>query len=239
SAHSDHADLLIGQKASATYSYEISDGNGGTDTATVDLDFCGSLNTLETIKASLPASGTMVVGVENGEDFYSITLTGTGDARLDGQTFDIAYCVSRFLPLEFDTPTSVSISLADEASAPDSVKHSENLDLVNWILNQDFGSMDNGDGKGQTYTEAEIQGAIWGLTDDFVYINEALPGFGTKANAQEIYDLALANGEGFEAGEGDIIGLILDPHSSHAPLSEQPLIIGVNWDDLAQDCLCY
>ncbi|WP_374303623.1 SdrD B-like domain-containing protein, partial [Paracoccus sp. (in: a-proteobacteria)] len=42
SAHSDHADLLIGQKASATYSYEISDGNGGTDTATVDLDFCGS-----------------------------------------------------------------------------------------------------------------------------------------------------------------------------------------------------
>lgn len=97
--------------------------------------------------------------------------------------------------------------------------------------------MDNGDGTGQTYTEAEIQGAIWGLTDSIVFVNPAL---GTTANAREIYNLALANGEGFEAGEGDIVGLILDPTAAaEAAGNKQPIIIGIDWDDLAQDCLCY
>lgn len=97
--------------------------------------------------------------------------------------------------------------------------------------------MDNGDGTGKTYTEAEIQGAIWGLTDNIVFVAS---GLGTKANAQEIYNLALANGEGFVAGEGDIVGLILDPTAAaEAAGNKQPLIIGVEFDDLAQDCLCY
>ena len=130
--------------------------------------------------------------------------------------------------------------LAAEGSVPTGVvARPQNLDMVNWILNQDFGSMDNGDGKGQTYTEAEIQGAIWGLTDGRVYVDPAA-NYGTTANAREIYNLALAHGEGFVAGEGDIIGLVLDPTAAaEAAGNKQPLIIGVEWDDLAQDCFCF
>lgn len=235
-----YADLEIGQKAQLDISYTLSDGNGGFDTANLDMDFCGARNTLETIKASLPAGGTMVVDFSTVFDgaYGTVSISGTGDARFDGQSFDIAYCASLYDPISTGVAIPYDFYLATADSVPTgTVPHPENLDMVNWILNQDFGSMDNGDGKGKTYTEAEIQGAIWGLTDNIVFVNT---GLGTKTNAQEIYDLALANGEGFEAGEGDIVGLILDPtDAAEAAGNKQPLVIGIDWDDLAQDCLCY
>lgn len=233
-----YKDLLIGQKAQLDISY--TDGNGGFDTANLDMDFCGAKNTLETIKASLPAGGTMVVTFSTAFDgaYGTVAISGSGDARFDGQSFDIAYCASLYDPIQTGVAIPYNFYLATQDSVPTGiVPHPENLDMVNWILNQNFGSKDNGDGKGKTYTEAEIQGAIWGLTDNFVFVNT---GLGTRANAQEIYKLALANSEGFEAGEGDIVGLILDPTTdAEAAGNKQPLIIGVDWNDLAQDCLCY
>ncbi|MCB1567147.1 MAG: IPTL-CTERM sorting domain-containing protein, partial [Xanthomonadales bacterium] len=56
--NSDYDTLVVGQSATATYSYQISDGNGGTASADIDLKYCGSLNTLESIAASLPDTGT-------------------------------------------------------------------------------------------------------------------------------------------------------------------------------------
>ncbi|MBC9248544.1 carboxypeptidase regulatory-like domain-containing protein [Paracoccus sp. 11-3] len=238
---SDYASLTIGQKANATYSYEISDGNGGIDTANVDMSYCGSLNTLETIKASLPEAGVIKLSMDTtGGEFYTAAVSGTGDQRFDGKSFDIVFCGAAQLPIKMGVNVPVTFHLATAEDAPASIVNEQNLDLVNWILNQDFTSIDNGDGTGKTYTEAEIQGAIWGLTDNFLFVNEANPTFGTKANAQEIYNLALANGEGFEAGEGDIIGLIVDPTAAAiAAGNKQPMIIGVEWNDLAEDCLCF
>lgn len=234
-----YANLLIGQKAQLDISYTVSDGNGGFDTANLDMNFCGAKNTLATIEASLPESGYLNVARDRvGDTFYNGTVTGTGDARLDNKTFDITFCVSRLDPLTINTTYPVKIYLADEDSIPaGTIPRPQNLDMVNWILNQDFSSVANGEGG--TYTEAEIQGAIWGLTDGFVFVNESIPAYGTRANAIEIYNRALANGEGFEAGEGDIVGLILDPILPDALPNQQPIIIGIDWDDLAQDCLCY
>lgn len=236
----EYADLLIGQKATLDISYTVSDGNGGFDSANLEMDFCGAKNTLDTIKASLPAGGMLVLSRDGafGGDFYDVSISGTGDERFDGKTFEIAYCVSAREPITPGADIPYNFYLATEASVPTgTIPRPQNLDMVNWILNQDFDSRDNGDGKGQTYTEAEIQGAIWGLTDNAVSVRS---GLGTIANAREIYNLALANGEGFEAGEGDIVGLILDPTAeAEAAGNRQPLIIGVTWDDLAQDCDCF
>mgnify|MGYP000898471460 FL=1 len=235
-----YADLILGQKATTSYTYQISDGEGGFDTAKVDLTFCGAKNTLETIKDSLPVGGTLVLTRDGtlGGDFYGVTLSGTGDDRFDGKFFDITYCVSAYEPIKPNETVPYNIYLADQGSVPAGiVARPQNLDMVNWILNQDFETKDNGDRTGHTYTEAEIQGAIWGLTDNIVFVNS---GLGTTANAREIYNLALANGEGFEAGEGDIVGLILDPTAeAEAAGNRQPLIIGVEWDALEQDCFCF
>lgn len=235
-----YADLEIGQKAQLDISYTVSDGNGGFDTANLEMDFCGAKNTLETIKNSLPAGGTLVLAGDTTFDgsYYTATLSNTGDERFDGKSFDIAYCMARFEHIGIGVQVPYNFYLAAEDSVPTGViANPQNLDIVNWILNQDFSAMDNGDNNGKTYTEAEIQGAIWGLTDNIVFVPSNL---GTQANAQEIYNLALANGEGFQAGEGDIVGLILDPTAAaEAAGNKQPFIIGVDWDDLAQDCLCY
>lgn len=235
-----YADLILGQKATTSISYQIADGAGGFDTANVDLTFCGAKNTLDTIKDSLPTGGTLVLTRDGalGGDFYGVTLSGTGDDRFDGNFFDITYCVAAYEPIKPDVAIPYNIYLADQASVPSGiVARPQNLDMVNWILNQGFGDKDNGDGNAQNYTEGEIQGAIWGLTDNIVFVNSSL---GTNANAREIYDLALANGEGFQAGEGDIVGLILDPTAeAEAAGNSQPLIIGVEWDMLEQDCFCF
>ena len=235
-----YADLILGQKAMTSISYQIADGAGGFDTANVDLTFCGAKNTLDTIKDSLPTGGTLVLTRDGalGGDFYGVTLSGTGDDRFDGNFFDITYCVAAYEPIKPDVAIPYNIYLADQASVPSGiVARPQNLDMVNWILNQGFGDKDNGDGNAQNYTEGEIQGAIWGLTDNIVFVNSSL---GTNANAREIYDLALANGEGFQAGEGDIVGLILDPTAeAEAAGNSQPLIIGVEWDMLEQDCFCF
>lgn len=237
---SAYADAVVGTSNSAGYGYSVADGNGGVASANIAMTYCGSNNTLESITASLPDMANIVVTLDIvGDAFYTATLSGTGDARFDGKSFDIAYCANANLFLDTDVSYAATMSLASEADAPASVVNAQNLDMVNWILNQGFDSIDNGDGTGKTYTGGEIQGAIWGLTDDYLFVNEAVPAFGTIANAQEIYQLALANGEGFTPGEGDIVGIILDPLDPTGVHGiEQPFIIGVAFNDLALDCLC-
>ncbi|SFA70733.1 Cna protein B-type domain-containing protein [Poseidonocella pacifica] len=236
-------DLIIGTDAVDSFTYGISDGNGGAAMAEVDVKICGALNTVETIADSLPAGGDMFLTIDSiGGQFYNVTISNTGDARFDGITFEQGYCVAAYDPIDTDVTVPFEFHLADETSVPPGlIRNPENLDLVNWVLNQDFGSMDNGDGLGETYTEAEIQGAIWGLTDDIVFVNETNPAFGTEENAQEIFDMAVASAEaeGFVPSAGQLVGLILDPtEAAELAGNVQPFIIAVPFDSLSEDCLC-
>jgi serine-aspartate repeat-containing protein C/D/E len=255
-----HADLLTGEEATDSFTYTVEDGQGGSAEGTVDVTFCGATDTIEKIEESLPDSVVFQVINENdplgsSTDAWTLFLT-TSDTRLAG-TFENAYCLSVFDDVfagDFgeDITTAPEIVADVELSDTDLATTAldgqvgingetaeENLDLVNWIINQDFGSVDNGDGTGETYTDAEIQGAVWALTD-----GDALAGFGvadgvfvadgagTAENAKEILDLALDNGEGFEAGAGDLVGVIVDPTD---PSSQQPYVIGI---ELFEECLC-
>ncbi|MFQ8433596.1 SdrD B-like domain-containing protein [Amaricoccus sp. W119] len=239
--NSDYADLLVGEHEEAIYSYTIQDTVGNMASSTVTVEYCGARNTLETIGASLPESGAIVAtrDMTSDGDFYNATVSETGDARFDGLEFEAVYCLEAPDPINFDVRVPVTLHLAEQGSVPaGSVANPQNLDMVNWILNQDFDSMDNGDGTGETYTEREIQGAIWGLTDNIVFVNETVND-GTTANAQEIYDLALANGQGFTPGEGDIVGIAAVPTAeAEAVGNEQTTIIGIRYENLEQDCDC-
>ncbi|MDD9717145.1 SdrD B-like domain-containing protein [Dinoroseobacter sp. PD6] len=234
--------LDIGEEADVTYSYTVTDGNGGFAQADVDVTFCGTAEDLADIALSLPVQVEyqIIDGYNLGNsDAYTVQLTST-DARLDGLITEAAYCVSAFDPAaagpDFATAPVLggNLFVADAALLPDNVldgqvgingqSAEENLDLVNWILNQDFES--------QGFTDAEVQAAIWGLTDSIDFI----PGiFGDLEDVREIVALAEANGEGFEAGAGDVVGLIIDPNPATSTNS-QPFIIGVEFDNI--DCLC-
>jgi len=249
--------LDIGDEATVDYTYTVADADGGSATADVSVTYCGAAETLEDICASLvddqgaplTASYQIINGYGNGtNDAFTVRMDGTGDARFDGLEIEAAYCVSAFDPAQAgtdfnDAPVlTADIYCADADLLPDSVlagqvginglSAEENLDLVSWILNEDFTSLDNGDGTATNYTDAEVQAAIWGLTDSIDFVPTA---FGSLDNVHEIVEAAELNGEGFKAGAGDIVGIILDPNPVTAENS-QPFIVGIPFDQL--DCIC-
>lgn len=174
-------------------------------------------------------------------DAYTLTIEGSGDARFDGVEFTSAYCVAAYDLLETGAElatapaikaTMVEATAANAAGVLDGVgingkSAADNLDLVSWIMNEEFTFVDNGDGTGETYTDAEVQAAIWGLVDDAT----TTLGGGTRENAMEIIDLAIANGEGFEAQNGDIHTALIIPTADEAPENVQPFIIGIEYTD--------
>ena len=281
-----YSDLLINETAMDQFSYTITDGNGGSGSADVDVTFKGGTDTVEKVVDSLSGllGSEICFQVQDNqdppltsataEDAYTLLLSGTGDSRFDGITFEAAYCLAineDLLAADANTPIDQApvlkgdIYLADANAIPagaltgtgfgpnfSSVDAVENLDLVNWILNQDFTSIDNGDGTSSNYTDAEIQGAIWGLMDSSITVQSPLGG--TQANAFEIMQFALedANRDGIEDGGADgfevgvdngiftennnIVGLFIDPtDEAEAAGHSQPFIIGV---DLFEECVC-
>ena len=241
--------LDIGETEIVSIEYTVSDGNGGTGTATADVTFCGTANTVAAIDASLPTSDVKFQIIDenspggSSDEAFTLKISGSGDARLDGLVITEAYCVAVYDPLLFgDFGTNIdnapmnfgSISVLDDASIIGSsitniktgVAADEVDNMINWILNQDFGS--------QGYTDAEIQGAIWGLTDDLAFVGE---GAGDLADAIAICDAAVASGGDYVAGAGDLIGLYIDPNAAtEAAGHTQPFVVAVAFDDL--DCIC-
>ena len=221
----DFDDLTVGDCALDTVVYQVTDGFGGVATAEAQIEVFGALNTLETIQASLPE--TVEFSLANvGVQFAEITVSAPGFDALDGLVTRNVFCVDDDRDLIFGQTFTAEVFLAVEGGYPPGlIQQEENLDLVNWIINQDF--------RADGFTGQEIQAAIWNLTDDKPINLISL--FGSNAKAQQIVDLARANGEGFEAGADDVVGLLLNPVGDDGNV--QPFIVGVPFRDLEQDCV--
>ena len=264
-------DQGVSEELVVSFTYELSDGQD-TGTANVDVTFKGAYETpaelLADLQAALDANSGGEVCFELVQDElgstdtfeggFDMRITGAGDARLDG-VIAAAYCIGAFDAIDaafrgdgFDAATDLkgTISFLDDSTAFDNpLTTAMTMDLtgkldniINYILNNDYTSQDNGDGG--TYTDAEVQGAIWGLTDSLVFVagntdanNDGFPDpdAAAIANAQEILNDAIANGKDFQVGEGDIVGLVIDPTQATIDGGhEQPFVIGVEW----VDCIC-
>lgn len=229
--------LNVGDSEIRVYDYTVSDGTDAA-TASVEVEFCGAAETIEELDESLPAAITFTVTDEyfDGEptDAYTVTLA-SDDKRFDGLTIDAAYCIDFDLAVDSGVPQTGTISALDTAvltgTGANGQPAADNLDLINWILNEDY--------TGQGFTDAEVQAAIWELVDDLnnATLNLVLGGgdWGDIADVNQIVAEAVANGEGFTPGQGDIVGLILDPDTNSGP-GAQPFIVGLQFD--AVDCLC-
>ncbi|MEL6522481.1 MAG: SdrD B-like domain-containing protein [Pseudomonadota bacterium] len=250
--------LDIGEETEAVYTYSVVDEFGSTASSDVSVTFKGVAETVAEIGASLPTDTIQFQVVDentpagSSDEAFTLKLT-SGDVRLD-MVYTEAYCVQILDPLltgdpnepiEFApaftgniyvansdapiTPALTTVGINGETAA-------DNLDLINWILNQDFG--------GQGFSDGEIQAAIWSLTDGDVIEDAGFAngvfvadGAGEAEDALLIQQAALANGEGFEAGPGGVVGLLIDPDAdSDAAGFEQPFIIAANFDDI--DCIC-
>ena len=68
------------------------------------------------------------------------------------------------------------------------------------------------------YTYGDVQWAIWQLLEDNPPADHSSLGDWSLCRAQEILAAAVANGEGFVPGCGDVMGIILDPVEWRQPV---------------------
>jgi hypothetical protein len=99
----------------------------------------------------------------------------------------------------------------------------ENLDLVNWILTQDYVGQPGPCGP---YTYGDVQVAIWMLIEDNIppaALNSSFLGPTCEDNIDQIVQDAQAKGEGFVPGRSDKYGLILVPVDEVEPNPCEPV----------------
>jgi hypothetical protein len=154
----------------------------------------------------LPTQVTMATafpGLGFGAPSY-FDLAISGGTVLDG-TYD-GYCLDTDSANPDPGPAYVHSSYGPLPQTR--IEYPENLDLVNWIINQGFvGQPSSCDG---VYTYGDVQWAIWNLLEDNPTPG-ALGSLGdwSECRAQEIVAAAYANGEGFVPGCGDMMGIIV------------------------------
>jgi len=163
-------------------------------------DFCGML----------PETAHIVITPGHPDSYLHVAVTN-GD-WLNGEYG--GWCIDADLGLsvkEFDADVYCSYEDLPEGL----VEYPENMDLVNWILNNvAVGQSSTCDGN---YTFGDIQYAIWSLVDDNLPPELNSLGPWEQCRADEIIADAQANGEGYEPGCGDVFGVIFDPNGDYQP----------------------
>ncbi|WP_308917517.1 SdrD B-like domain-containing protein [Jannaschia sp. LMIT008] len=239
--------LDIGESVVEDISYTVSDGRNGTATANLELTVKGDANDYDSLIDSFPNFVQFeVMGALADPDAFTVRIDAPSDERFDGISIENAYCLDFYEPIPLNDQYRAAVTSAEgaegrgvlNAAATDARYVSsfngqtarDNLDLVNWIVAQDF------EGTG-AYSGWDVQFAIWELTSNVR--TERQTGLYTEADpdqVDEILALAAAN-EGYaNAGDGGIVSVIFDPDPQRDGELEQPFIVGIPFDDY--DCLC-
>jgi len=212
----------------------------GENDTTVDAGFYHP----PSFKAALPGMLTFSIKLDAGSDpdasYVDITIKdipGT-DNPFEGMTFD-GYCLDTDRPINQNVDYTAKVyssgePLPDELIGPGLIEKPENLDLVNWILNQNFEGKAS-TGNGTSYTSGDVQRAIWELIDDEQSGGGGSLGAWEQARVDEILSEAQSNGEGFVPsydyttifGEQVIgkLGLILVPDTDGDCLPDKQIVI--------------
>lgn len=168
------------------------------------------LGDLEGLDLILPDQVFLAVScppAENENGYFDVTISG--GTVLDG--IYEGWCID--IDNEIDCPDVVyeaNVYSSYEEGLPEClVENPENLDLVNWILNQNYiGEVSGCDGH---YTMGDIQRAIWELLEGDEPDGDEGEGDWLQCRVDEIITNAMAYGEGFEPSCGEKAAVILAP----------------------------
>lgn len=136
------------------------------------------------------------------------------------------WCIDTDLPITQDVLYTANVFSSYEPLPAGVVEFPENLDLINWIINQHFvGKPSSCNPMLPTYTYGDVQRAIWTLIDDTP--STASLGPYSRCHVEEIIAAAYANGEGFVPGCDDVIGIIFQPVDNSQIVIAQATFAGV------------
>jgi hypothetical protein len=191
-------------------------------------EIVGYTSDLGDFEAALPPQVTMsVTHPDDGGPAYFPHTVITGKSAVDGDY--CGWCADADDFIDEKTPYIVNVYSSYDPLVwmYGLVEYPENLDLVNWIINQDFvGQNSPCDG---IYTYGDVQKAIWTLVED-TNSDQGL-GSWSQCRVDEILATAWNSGEGFTPGCGDEVAVIL------APVDGQQIIIAeVTFEDIGLVC---
>jgi hypothetical protein len=139
-----------------------------------------------------PLTGTAtIIPTTGGSAYFNVQATGGVNGTFPAWCVDLDH---------FITPCTTYTANVHEDGAG-LVDFPENLDLVNYVMNKDYSAWGA--------SVMDIQTAIWLLIDDTVPVM-------ISTVARDIEADARANGEGFVAGCGGVVGVLVEPIENNA-----------------------
>jgi hypothetical protein len=162
------------------------------------------------------APGTVTVQhLTDAPSYFSITIAGNGtlDGTYPGWCTNWARHIDDNIPYSFHWYSSYS-----ETIPTGLIAHPENLDEMNWLINQKYAGKDAGAGLG-VYTSGDVQLAIWTLIDD--EFDSSTIGPFSQARVDKIVALALQHND-YKPKCRDDIGILVDPGTPQGTVFEIP-----------------
>ncbi|KAB1188658.1 MULTISPECIES: hypothetical protein [Haloferax] len=191
---------------SVPYTIPIPSPNDGTLVVAVHT-VVETFGTLDYFAQLLPSTASVRVAFPGGDSYFNLTVSNAGS--LDG-TYD-SFCIDTDRTISPGATYTADVYSSYESLPSGIVEFPENLDLVNYIINQSWPGKTSPGGYG-TYTYGDVQRAIWTLIED--ELSASGLGSWSQDRVNEILADAQANGEGFVPGCGDYVAVIFVPGNS-------------------------
>lgn len=151
------------------------------------------------------------VSYPGGDSYFNTTISGDLTGTFDGFCIDVTRGIS-----SGPTYNSTLWSSYDPTFPDDVIGYKENLDLVNYIINQDYTA--------HGYTYGDVQRAIWTVIGP--KLSTSGLGSWSQTRVDRILEDVHANGEGFVPDcDGGVVALILQPTNPTGKTIAQVTII--------------
>lgn len=226
----ENSETLVQPSVIAGSVFNTYSTGGSTSTVTDAID---------ALVASLPSTVTVSTTAKPGDAAYFDLTIADGTGFLSGSNIP-AWCADQDLSLENNETAEFDVYSSYGDLPEGTFEFPENFDKVNWLLNQSLIGEDSPNGLG-AYNFGHVQYAIWLLIDDSVcqictYLSDPINNWNADGNdvaqAQELADLATAQGDGFVPSVGESLAVVLVPDG------KQSVIVLKEVEELpCEDCL--
>jgi hypothetical protein len=146
-----------------------------------------------------------VIHLQNGPSYFQVSISDEG--TLSGSW--PGWCAHWATLIDEDIMYNAKFYSSYAQNLPvDLVDRTENLDEMNWVLNQRFIGRSSSTGHG-VYTSGDVQVAIWTLLDNF-FETSTVSNFSLQ-RVDEIVAMAIKDGKGFYPSCKQVVGMLLAP----------------------------
>ena len=188
---------------------------------------------LDDLIDTLPDSVTLKVRNPSPGNVAYFQATITGQTILDG-IYPDSWCVDVGRTIRQNREyTAIPYSSYDPDLPEGLVDKPGNLDLVNWLINQNYVGKPSSDPCEGVYTYGDVQKAIWDLID----FSNSNAGVGPRDQCRidQLVNAAEANGNDFVPGCDEKVAIVLAPVANNGN-EQQTVIAQVTLIDIVTEC---